>query len=289
MIPEIGKALKVADTVLTGAMKAADGVEKIGKGVEKLTSEFKEVYAKVKNEVDQLPRQIDGKSELSDMPKELDFEDNQDELDTLDDSIVQRVRDEVDELPKEMDFFDEEEMTDATELPKEMDFSDEEEVAEETDNKVDSNPESEDKQFTIKEKQEIADKAAQDYNAKTNPYERAMAKGIEGVTKTDNGGVSFAETDRIYKTEDGTKCITKITATGDRQKDFDAANAAMGLKETPENYVWHHLDDYNVEDGTITLELVDDEAHNASKPHSGGCAQYDAANGASYNPARKGV
>lgn len=62
----------------------------------------------------------------------------------------------------------------------------------------------------------------------------------------------------------------------------------MKLEETPDGYVWHHVDDYNVEDGTITLELVEDEAHNATKPHSGGCAQYDAVNGSSYNPPRKG-
>ena len=51
------------------------------------------------------------------------------------------------------------------------------------------------------------------------------------------------------------------------------SNQAMGLLETPDGYVWHHLDDYNVEKNTIPMELVMDEAHNASKPHSGGCAQ----------------
>lgn len=141
---------------------------------------------------------------------------------------------------------------------------------------------------TLEEKQDIADKAAQDYNAKTNPYERAIEKGIEGVQKTENGGVSFAETDSIYTKEDGTKCIVTIEATGKRTPDFEAANKAIGLEEIPEGYVWHHLDNYNVNEGTITLELVKDEVHNATKPHSGGCAQYDAVNGPSYNPPRKG-
>lgn len=145
-----------------------------------------------------------------------------------------------------------------------------------------------DSKLTIKEKQDLADKVAQDYNAKTNPYQRALNKGVEGVKETLNGGVSFAETDNIYFKDDGTKCIVKIQATGNRTKDFDAANKAMDLEETPDGYVWHHIDDYNVEDGTITLELVEDEVHNASKPHSGGCAQYDAVNGPSYNPPRKG-
>lgn len=143
-------------------------------------------------------------------------------------------------------------------------------------------------EMTLEEQQALADKVAQEYNESKHPYERAVEKGIEGVKKTENGGVSFAETDKIYITEDGSKCIVKIEATGNRSKDFDLANAAMGLEETPDGYVWHHVDDYNVKDGTITLELVEDEAHNASKPHSGGCAQYDAVHGACYNPPRKG-
>lgn len=143
--------------------------------------------------------------------------------------------------------------------------------------------------LTIEEKQDIADKVAQEYNESKRPYERAKEKGIDGIIKTENGGVSFAETDKIYTKEDGTKCIVKIEATGKRSTDFDEANKGMGLEETPDGYVWHHVDDYNVKDGTITLELVEDEAHNAAKPHSGGCAQYDAVNGASYNPPRKGA
>ena len=55
----------------------------------------------------------------------------------------------------------------------------------------------------------------------------------------------------------------------------------------PDGYVWHHLDDYNVEKNTITMELVMDEAHNASKPHSGGCAQYDSVNEPTYNKKRR--
>lgn len=132
-----------------------------------------------------------------------------------------------------------------------------------------------------------ADKYARGYNDKYHPYDRAVAKGIEGVQKTANGGVSFSETDSIFIKADGTKAVVVIEATGSRCKDFDRANAAIGLSEEPDGYVWHHLDDYNVKDNTITLELVKDEAHNASKPHSGGCAQYDSIYGSSYNPPRK--
>ena len=53
-------------------------------------------------------------------------------------------------------------------------------------------------------------------------------------------------------------------------------------------HVWHHLDDYDVEKNTITMELVMDEAHNTAKPHSGGCAQYDSVNGPTCNRKKKG-
>ncbi len=139
------------------------------------------------------------------------------------------------------------------------------------------------------EKQEIADKAAQDYNEQYKPYDRAVEKGLEGIKKTDNGGVSFEDSPYIYINDNGDKAVVVIKATGNRSADFDAANAAFGLDKTPDGYVWHHIDDYNVKDGTITLQLVKDDAHNATKPHSGGCAQYDAVNGPSYNPPRKGA
>ena len=50
-----------------------------------------------------------------------------------------------------------------------------------------------------------------------------------------------------------------IQATDNRNNDFKMANQAMGLLETPDGYVWHHLDDYNVEKNTITMELVMDD------------------------------
>ena len=46
---------------------------------------------------------------------------------------------------------------------------------------------------------------------------------------------------------------------------------------------------FSVEKNTITMELVMDGAHNASKPHSGGCAQYDSVNGPTYNKKRRQI
>lgn len=135
----------------------------------------------------------------------------------------------------------------------------------------------------IKELQAIADKAAKDYNEKYHPFERAQKKGITDVEKTSNGGVSFENSSDIYKNEKGEKAVVQIQATGSRSKDFDAANKAAGLKETPDGYVWHHRDDYDVKTNTFTLELVKEDTHNSTKPHSGGCAQYDAVHGSTYN------
>ena len=135
--------------------------------------------------------------------------------------------------------------------------------------------------------QKTADDAAIVYNKKYNPVKRAQKKGFIDVKETANGGISFEGSPYIYK-NDGNDIIVNITATGNRSKDFNIANELSGLEETPEGYVWHHLDNYNVNDNSITLELVSQDAHNASKPHSGGCAQYDAVHGPTYNPIKKG-
>lgn len=142
---------------------------------------------------------------------------------------------------------------------------------------------------SVERLQQTADRAAQDYNAKFTPFDRAVCKGVDGVRRTENGGVSFSASDSIFRTENGRPAVVKLEATGSRNSDFDAANAALGLAQEPDGYVWHHVDDYDVKENTITLELVRDEAHNASKPHSGGCAQFDAVYGPSYNPPRKGA
>lgn len=131
--------------------------------------------------------------------------------------------------------------------------------------------------------QDIANRAAQEYN----PTERAISKGYTGVKKTANEGVSFQGTSYMH-TINGVETKITIPATGTRSGDFDLANSMFKFDDTPDGYVWHHLDDYNVENNTFTLELVQKGAHNASKPHSGTCAQYDAVHGPSYNPPRKG-
>ncbi|SHL81147.1 A nuclease of the HNH/ENDO VII superfamily with conserved WHH [Anaerocolumna jejuensis DSM 15929] len=135
----------------------------------------------------------------------------------------------------------------------------------------------------IAEKQAIANKAAQDYNAKYNPAKRGISKGYEGIGTTANGGATFEGTQYMYPVGEGQLNRVSITAQGNRPADFDLANARAGLESTPGDAVWHHLDDYNVRTGDITLELVYKDAHRATVPHAGSCAQYDAVNGPSYN------
>lgn len=140
-------------------------------------------------------------------------------------------------------------------------------------------------QRNISEMQKIADERAQEYNAKKNPYRVAVQKGVIGIKRTPNGGVSFINTGKVY-VHNGRMCVVSIQATGNRDRDFDAANRAMGLPREPEGYVWHHVDDYNVGENTLTLELVEKSAHRKTTAHAGSCAQYDAVHGPTYNKNR---
>ena len=140
---------------------------------------------------------------------------------------------------------------------------------------------------SIEAKQEVANKAAQDYNERYHPTERAVEKGYTDVAETSNGGVTFERSSALYICEDVQKGIVTIELSGNRPRDFDAANKKLGLLETPDGYVWHRVDDYDAKTNTATLQLVKVEAHNAAKPHAGACKQFDAVNGPSYNPSRK--
>ncbi|MBU6952737.1 RHS repeat-associated core domain-containing protein [Hahella sp. HN01] len=61
------------------------------------------------------------------------------------------------------------------------------------------------------------------------------------------------------------KASVKIKMTGNRAIDEALANAAAGLKKTPDNYTWHHVED------ATTMQLVPTDIHDATR-HSGGVA-----------------
>lgn len=79
----------------------------------------------------------------------------------------------------------------------------------------------------IAEQQAIADKAAQDYNDKYRPAERAQEKGYN-VQTTANGGVSFQGSGEMYM-KDGKEVVVTIEATGSRVRT---------LKQQMEKQVW---------------------------------------------------
>jgi hypothetical protein len=74
----------------------------------------------------------------------------------------------------------------------------------------------------------------------------------------------------------------EIEFTGSRRADFKLANKRGGFAEEPSGYMWHHVDDFNPQNGTSSLELVDKEAHRATYPHAGSVSQYEKFHGISY-------
>jgi hypothetical protein len=109
-------------------------------------------------------------------------------------------------------------------------------------------------------------------------YLGVAEKGFPGVGVTENGGPTFANSPYLHPTVDP----VEIELTGSRLADEKAANAAAGLKETPQGFVWHHVDDFDAVTGTSTMELVQQSAHQATLPHSGSVAQWERFNNRIY-------
>jgi Pretoxin HINT domain/A nuclease of the HNH/ENDO VII superfamily with conserved WHH len=105
----------------------------------------------------------------------------------------------------------------------------------------------------------------------------AAAKGFPGIKRLENGyGPDFSGTKYLHP---DVKTPIENTYTGKRSSDFEEANIAAGHpewgKKAPENFVWHHVGDYDSATGKGTLQLVEREAHNATKPHWGGVKRYE--------------
>jgi len=128
---------------------------------------------------------------------------------------------------------------------------------------------------------------------KKTPAERAAEKGFPDIKTSPNGGPDFKGTPYLYKVKDGQENIVKIKLTGDRGKDFKAANEEAGFleagKKSPDSdYTWHHFDDYDPVTNESTMQLAQSDAHEATFPHKGSCGQYDDAHSEKvYNPPRK--
>lgn len=100
-----------------------------------------------------------------------------------------------------------------------------------------------------------------------------------------NGGVDFSDSEHLYPVDGCQKNIVKIEYTGSRRQDYAAANKAACISSTqrpPDNYTWHHLDDYDPITNTGTMQLIERSAHEAAYPHNGGVRQYEQATGVKY-------
>lgn len=148
----------------------------------------------------------------------------------------------------------------------------------------------------IRKAQKAANKAASDYNGnqKSTPIQDGEKAGLKGLKETPNHGVNFEDSDHILRLEDGEPVQIKIKATGDRVKDYEAAEAALKKQGIDidfkkmrtgkdKSHVWHHLDDYDAMTGETTLQFIEVKAHKAIKTHSGSAKQYHVVHGQGYD------
>jgi hypothetical protein len=115
-----------------------------------------------------------------------------------------------------------------------------------------------------------------------SPASRAAEKGFLGIGTTPNGGPTHVGTDQLYPAGEGQRSVVPVPLTGSRRKDEKLANELGGFTDTPEGYLWHHVDDFDPKSGNATLELVKKGAHNATLPHAGSVAQYEKHHGVKY-------
>lgn len=75
----------------------------------------------------------------------------------------------------------------------------------------------------------------------------------------------------------------EIRMTGDRNKDFKAANVKLGLAETPKGYTWHHIEGIRVDSDEIKCDMIllESSYHN-SIWHVGSVNQYEIVRGIDY-------
>ena len=96
---------------------------------------------------------------------------------------------------------------------------------------------------------------------------------IEVVTSARGYGPDFSYSPQyLFKKNGKTFHDIKIKMTGSRELDYELAFKQAGLDPTEvdvSRYVWHHLDDFDPETGTCTMQLVQKVAHDQVQ-HMGG-------------------
>jgi hypothetical protein len=87
--------------------------------------------------------------------------------------------------------------------------------------------------------------------------------------------VDFAATPYLYPVQAGERNIVKVKLTGKRSWDDKLAYKLSGIElndDIVEKYTWHHLDDFNPNTGTCTMQLVEIDIHIKTYPHFGSVA-----------------
>lgn len=109
----------------------------------------------------------------------------------------------------------------------------------------------------------------------------AAGSKYQGVRGLEGLGPDFSYTPELLFNGDPTKSIKIIKLTGSRDLDFKVANELAGLTSTPNGFTWHHLDDFDPDSGTATMQLVRTKVHETFS-HGGGASMWKAFYGIEY-------
>lgn len=143
-----------------------------------------------------------------------------------------------------------------------------------------------------------------DYKKVINYFNKSNSKYKQEKIWSDGSVLKFSEHNKprlcvdfkstpqfIYGNKNDIPGVVKIKLTGNDNIDFKMAFKKAGIsdelsKTLKEDYVWHHMDDFDPITGECTMQLVKRNVHEASCPHIGGGGLYKAFMGIGY-PNRK--
>ncbi len=80
-------------------------------------------------------------------------------------------------------------------------------------------------------------------------------------------GVDFGGSPNLYPVTGGQQNVVSIPMQGSRGRDFTQAYKESGVNQADaDGYTWHHVDDFNPDTGSSTMQLVSTDAHEATYP-----------------------
>ena len=145
---------------------------------------------------------------------------------------------------------------------------------------------------TLTKLQKQVDDKAKEFNGKFKRAEEKWAK--MGVGKTENGGPTFSGNKHCaaevefeqtysenggYRKEDYNNAFNRMAETGQINKeDFDCSGIDGGTvtrKSDGKVFTLHHVDNYDVRTGKTSMQLVEKDFHDQTKPHAGSVSQIE--------------